>query len=94
MELKMATDYQTVISFILTQSTDEETRAIIEAVKSRRAWLTRQNIRATVVGDKVSFSGRNGLTLTGTVTKVMQKNVIVNTPRGNYRVPANMLSAG
>lgn len=88
------TTYQDAVNYILGQATDEETRAIIEAVKQRRAWLTRQNIRATIVGDKVSFTGRGGLTITGTVTKVMQKNVIVNTPRGNYRVPANMLSAG
>lgn len=88
------TTYQDAVNYILGQATDEETRAIIEAVKQRRAWLTRTNIRATVVGDKVSFTGRGGLTITGTVTKVMQKNVIVNTNRGNYRVPANMLQAG
>ena len=90
----MVTEYQKAVAFILTQATDGDIRGIVEAAKSRREWLTRQNIRLTVVGDKVSFSGRNGLTLTGTVTKVMQKNVIVNTPRGNYRVPANMLTAG
>ena len=90
----MVTEYQKVVTYILTEATDDETRCIIEAVKQRRAWLTRKNIRATVVGDKVSFTGRNGMTLTGTVTKVMQKNVIVNTQRGNYRVPANMLTAG
>ena len=90
----MVTEYQKAVAFILTQATDGDIRGIVEAAKSRREWLTRQNIRLTVVGDKVSFSGRNGLTLTGTVTKVMQKNVIVNTPRGNYRVPANMITAG
>mgnify|MGYP006288670463 FL=1 len=90
----MVTEYQKAVAFILTQATDGDIRGIVEAAKSRREGLTRQNIRLTVVGDKVSFSGRNGLTLTGTVTKVMQKNVIVNTPRGNYRVPANMLTAG
>lgn len=88
------TAYQDTVNYILGQATDDELRCIIEAVKQRRAWLTRSNIRATVVGDKVSFTGRNGLTLTGTVQKVMQKNVLVNTPRGVYRVPANMLSAG
>ena len=90
----MVTEYQKAVAFILTQATDNEIAGIAEAAKSRRAWLTRQNIRLTVVGDKVSFTGRNGVTLSGTVTKVMQKNVIVNTPRGNYRVPANMLTAG
>lgn len=88
------TKYQEAIAYIQGHATDDEIRCMIEAIKMRRAWLTRQNIRAIVTGDKVSFTGRNGLTLTGTVTKVMQKNVIVNTPRGNYRVPANMLSAG
>ncbi len=88
------TKYQEAIAYVQGHATDDELRCFIEAIKMRRAWLTRQNIRAIVTGDKVSFTGRNGLTLTGTVTKVMQKNVIVNTPRGNYRVPANMLSAG
>lgn len=86
--------YQDTIAYIQGSATDEELRSFIEAIKMRRAWLTRQNIRAIVTGDKVSFTGRNGLTITGTVTKVMQKNVIVNTSRGNYRVPANMLQAG
>ena len=77
-----------------SEATNEEINGLAEASRQRRAWLTRSNIRATVIGDKVSFTGRNGVTLSGTVTKVMQKNVIVNTPRGNYRVPANMLTAG
>lgn len=88
------TAYQDAIGYIGMHATDDELRCIIEAVKMRRAWLGRQSIRATIVGDTVSFTGRNGMTLTGTVTKVMQKNVIVNTQRGNYRVPANMLKAG
>ena len=90
----MANAYQDAVTYILQSAGDDELRCIIDAVKQRRQWLTRLNIRATVVGDKVSFTGRNGLTITGTVTKVMQKNVIVNTQRGNYRVPANMLTAG
>ncbi len=88
------TKYQEAIAYVQGHATDDELRCFIEAIKMRRAWLTRQNIRAIVTGDKVSFTGRNGMTITGTVTKVMQKNVIVNTARGNYRVPANMLSAG
>lgn len=86
--------YQDAIAYVQGQATDEELRCFIEAIKMRRAWLGRQNIRAFRNGDTVSFTGRSGLTITGTVTKVMQKNVIVNTQRGNYRVPANMLQAG
>lgn len=87
-------EYQNAIMFIQMHASDEELRCVIEAVKMRRQWLSRQNIRAFRDGDTVSFTGRNGLTLTGKVTKVMQKNVIVATQRGNYRVPANMLKAG
>ena len=90
----MANMYQDAIGYIGMHATDEELRCIIEAVKMRRAWLGRQNIRAFGTGDTVSFTGRNGLTITGKITKVMQKNVIVNTQRGAYRVPANMLQAG
>ena len=90
----MKTDYATALTYITMSATDEELRCFIEAIKTRRTWLGRQNIRSFVAGDTVSFTGRNGLTLTGKITKVMQKNVIVNTQRGNYRVPANMLQAG
>ena len=86
--------YQDTIAYIQGSATDDELRNIIEAIKMRRTWLGRQNIRSFVAGDTVSFTGRNGLTLTGKITKVMQKNVIVNTKRGAYRVPANMLQAG
>ena len=86
--------YQEAIAYVQGHATDEELRCFIEAIKMRRAWLGRQNIRAFRSGDTVSFTGRSGLTITGTVTKVMQKNVIVNTQRGSYRVPANMLQAG
>lgn len=88
------TKYQEAIAYVQGHATDEELRCFIEAIKMRRTWLGRQNIRAFGTGDTVSFTGKNGLTLTGKITKVMQKNVIVNTQRGNYRVPANMLQAG
>ena len=88
------TTLQDAIGYIQGHATDEELRTFIEAIKMRRTWLGRQNIRAFGAGDTVSFTSRNGLTLTGKITKVMQKNVIVNTQRGAYRVPANMLQAG
>ena len=88
------TTFQDAIGYIQGHATDEELRSFIEAIKMRRTWLGRQNIRAFVTGDTVSFTGRNGLTVTGKITKVMQKNVIVNTQRGAFRVPANMLKAG
>ena len=88
------TTFHDAIGSVQGHATDEELRSFIDAIKMRRTWLGRQNIRSFGTGDTVSFTGRNGLTITGKITKVMQKNVIVNTQRGNYRVPANMLQAG
>jgi hypothetical protein len=45
-------------------------------------------------GANVQFtSNRNGVTYKGTVEKVNRKYIVVRTPQGGFRVPANMLSA-
>jgi hypothetical protein len=45
------------------------------------------------VGDKVSFEGRGGVTVFGKVTKVMVKNIVVDTGEvRKWRVPATLLT--
>jgi len=74
--------------------TNEQIDSIIDAVKFRRSILSRQNKRAFNVGSKVKFtSTRSGLTMSGSVSKIAIKFVTVLTPTGNWKVPANMLSA-
>lgn len=74
--------------------TNTELSSVIDAVKFARARLGDRAKAGLKVGAKVQFtSSRTGLTLVGTVRKVAIKNVIVDTPQGGYKVPANMLEA-
>jgi hypothetical protein len=73
--------------------TNTQLSSIIDAVKFARARLTEQSKRSLMLGDTVSFtSTKNGVTYTGTVSKIAIKYVTVRTPQGSWRVPANMLS--
>ena len=76
-----------------TPWTNDDINKFVEAVKSARAQLTRQNIWSFAVGDRVCFNSTRCGFVTGTVEKVAIKYVTVRTSRGLYRVPANMLKA-
>jgi len=74
--------------------TNDQLTSIIDAVKYNRAQLVRQVKRSFSVGAKVKFtSSRSGMVVVGTVRKIAIKNIIVDTPLGGYKVPANMLEA-
>jgi preprotein translocase subunit YajC len=73
--------------------TDIELRSMIDAVKWNRAQLQKQVKRSLTLGDNVSFtSGKTGMQMTGTVTKIAIKYITVRTNTGLWRVPANMLT--
>ena len=73
--------------------TDIELRSMIDAVKWNRAQLVQQTKRSLCIGDNVNFtSSKTGLNVTGVVTKIAIKYVTVNTVKGLWRVPANMLT--
>jgi hypothetical protein len=74
--------------------TNDQLTSIIDAVKYNRAQLAKQVKRSFSVGAKVKFtSSRSGMVVVGTVRKIAIKNIIVDTPLGGYKVPANMLEA-
>ena len=77
-----------------TNWTNSELSQFIDAVKYARAQLTRQNIWSFTVGDRVTFNSAKLGFVAGTVEKVAIKYVTVRTPRGLYKVPANMLEQG
>jgi len=71
----------------------EDISKITEVITMRRTMLGRTLIRSLVVGDKVSFEGRGGRTVFGKVTKVMVKNIVVDTGEPTkWRVPATLLT--
>lgn len=71
----------------------DELRSIWDTVKLANQRASLMKARNFMVGDKVKFCGRGGVTTYGTVTKIAVKNLVVSTDRGAYRVPANMLEA-
>lgn len=70
--------------------TNEQLNAIGMAIKYRRNQISADVKCGLCIGDQVKFNGRNGL-VTGKVTKVNRKFVIVNAGFTNWRVPASML---
>ena len=73
--------------------TDTELSSMIDAIKFARAGLVKQNKRALNLGSQVKFtSSKTGMTYTGSVEKIAQKFVTVNTGQGRWKVPANMLT--
>ena len=86
-----ATDIQSAI--VSGQFTNDELVAIQRALTFANAQLAHKKIQAFKSGTVVKFtSNRNGQRYNGVVEKVGKKNIVVRTPVGLYRVPANMLA--
>ena len=86
------TVYELTRAIIKGNYTNDELTEIIEAVKYAPSQLGRNVTFQLRPGDTVSFVGRGNRTVTGTVSDIKIKNVIVSTPTGKWRVPANMLT--
>lgn len=86
---------QTINAEILQGNfTNDELNSIIDAVKFARSRIAQKNIFTMRAGANVQFtSSRTGSIVKGTVSKVGRKFVTVSTSQGQWRVPANMLSA-
>jgi len=73
--------------------TNTELSSMIDAVKWRRATLAKLTKASLAVGDTVNFtSSKTGMNVTGVVMKIAIKYVTVQSVKGLWRVPANMLS--
>ena len=71
-----------------------ELDSVIEAIKQRRNWLASQSARQFNPGDRVSFEGKGGFPLTGTIEKIKIKYVLVHADNGQrWNVPGNRLTS-
>lgn len=61
-------------------------------IKLRRNALGHEQMRQVSVGDNVTFEGRGGATVSGTVTKKAIKNLTIDTGAGRWRVPAALVT--
>ena len=84
---------QTAIAAIRNMNNDEINQ-VVEAIKLQRTYNARQATRSLMVGDIVSFNGRGGATVTGRVTKINRKTVLVKDSASNtvWRVTASLLT--
>lgn len=89
----MATIQDVNSSIMFGNFTNDQLDSILAAIKFRRAELVRSTARSLSLGSQVTFTGRQGVTYTGTIEAIKIKNAVVNTNRGRYRVPMNMLTA-
>ena len=73
--------------------TNEQLNSIGDAIRFRRAQLSRETRRNIGVGDVVKFThNRTGRTHQGNVVKIKIKNVQVREGTMLWNVPANMLT--
>ena len=78
---------------MLNGYSNAELNELGEAIKYARTQLGREVKRSIRVGDRVEFvDSRVGYVHSGSVVKINIKYIHVNTPKGTYRVPANMLT--
>ncbi len=72
--------------------TNDQLDSVIAAIKFRRAQIAREVKREVRVGAAVKFyHPRLGVDIHGTVNRVKQKFILVDTSKGRYNVPANLL---
>ena len=92
---QLSAQQQIVQQIIFGNFTNQELNGIVEAVKFARASITKLNIRTIRAGTSVQFtSSKTGKNITGEVTKVGRKFLIIREhgfSYGNWRVPANMV---
>lgn len=85
---------QEIVSAIVTGTFNaDEVRSFYDAYKFASTQLSRKNTFTLRRGDRVKFTGRSGVVITGEVDDVKVKNVIVKVANTRYRVPASLLSA-
>jgi len=72
---------------------NDQLNQVVEAIKLRRTYLTREAARSFRTGQIVSFTSRTGGKITGSIQKVNRKYIIVDAHVGGtrYKVPASML---
>ena len=85
------TEMETINKLVASMSL-EDIKMVNERMSLQRTFLGKDVMRSLVIGDKVSFTGRGGRLVTGTVDKVKINNVLVDTGMGRWNVPASMLT--
>jgi len=72
--------------------TNDDIEQVTQALKYARAQVGREVKRQLSPGASVKFyHPKQNFYIAGTVNRIKQKYVLVDTPKGRYNVPANLL---
>jgi|TARA_B110000211_G_C13916616_1_gene480792 small-conductance mechanosensitive channel len=92
MIMNVTTEQMNDVTALINSMDKNQVNDLVESIKLRRTRLARLATNSFTVGDHVTFTGRGGNTVRGTVEKIAIKNVTVATNQGRWKVPASMLS--
>ena len=95
--MRQLSDQQQIVQHIMFGNfTSEELNGIVQAIQFARTNLSKANIRTIRAGASVEFtSSKTGKNITGQVTKVGRKFLIIREhgmSYGNWKVPAHMVT--
>ncbi len=83
---------QIVAELMSGSLTNDDIERVAQALKHARAQVGREVKRQLAPGASVKFyHPKQNFYIAGTVNRIKQKYVLVDTPRGRYNVPANLL---
>lgn len=81
----------TIVKSVLAIDNLDDLRSVQNALAIRFKELQSRAAHSFMKGDKVKFQTRSGETITGTVAKINQKTVTVNTPISQWKVSGSLL---
>jgi hypothetical protein len=77
---------------LLGKCDNEDLNLVVRLLKARRDAIARMNTATLTRGKTVKFTGRRGVTVTGTVEQINRKTVIVKATDGTkWRVAGSLL---
>lgn len=70
---------------------NEEIKSFVQAINYKMKEAQSRAVYSFRIGDKVSFTTRSGELIKGTVSKINQKTVTVNTSTSTWKVSGTLL---
>ena len=91
----MCNNVTKAVEAIRKLESSDQINQIIDAIKLQQTFVARNAARSVQVGSVVTFEGRRGNTVTGEVTKVNQKTIVVrdSNTQAQWKVTASMVTA-
>ena len=90
----MCNNVTQAVTAIRKLESSDQINDVIDAIKLQQTYVARNAARSVQVGTLVTFEGRRGNTVTGEVTKVNQKTIVVrdSNTQAQWKVTASMVS--